>query len=173
MTASLSLRLSRSLPRSPPGDSRAFLSKRVYLCYHMGMDMFHPNTSEVTGARAKPFHEVVAQVEQGYPFNSFLDLSERLGVAQSLLASVLNISGSTLQRRRDGVFDVTESGRIYQLEKLVSLAETTIGDKEDARRWLTTLNPNLGATPLELARTAPGLEAVMRYLEQVQAGVYL
>lgn len=117
--------------------------------------------------------DTLTQVEQGYPFNSFLDLSERLGVAQSLLASVLNISSSTLQRRRGGVFDVAESGRIYQLEKLVSLAETTIGDKEDARRWLTALNLNLGATPLELARTAPGLEAVTRYLEQVQTGVYL
>ena len=137
------------------------------------MDVFRPNTPEAATPRAKPFHEAVSQVEQGYPFDAFLALSERLGVVQSLLASVLNISSSTLQRRRGGVFDVAESGRIYQLEKLVDLAEASIGNKEDARRWLTTLNPNLGAPPLELARTAPGIEAVTRYLEQIQAGVYL
>ncbi len=137
------------------------------------MDVFRPNTPEAATPRAKPFREIVSQVEQGYPFDAFLDLSERLGVAQSLLALVLNISSSTLQRRRGGAFDVAESGRIYQLEKLVDLAEATIGDEGDARRWLTTLNPNLGAPPLELARTAPGIEAVTRYLEQIQAGVYL
>ncbi|CAN5759620.1 DUF2384 domain-containing protein [soil metagenome] len=137
------------------------------------MDTFRPNAADVVTSRAEPFSEIVARVERGYPFGSFLDLSERLGVAQSLLASVLSISSSTLQRRRGGVFDVAESGRIYQLEKLVSLAEATIGDKADARRWLTTPNPNLGDIPLELARTAPGIEAVTRYLEQVQAGVYL
>ena len=137
------------------------------------MDVFRPNTPEAAGSRAKLFREMIAQVEQGYPFEAFLNLSERLGVAQGLLASVLNISSSTLQRRRGGAFDVAESGRMYQLEKLVDLAEATIGDEEDARRWLTTRNPNLGETPLELTRTAPGIEAVTRYLEQIQAGVYL
>ena len=143
------------------------------MCYHLDMDIFRPNTPEAATPLAKTFRETVSQVEQGYPFDAFLALSERLGVAQGLLASALNISSSTLQRRRGGVFDVAESGRIYQLEKLVDLAEATIGDEEDARCWLTTLNPNLGATPLELVRTAPGIEAVTRYLEQVQAGVYL
>ena len=137
------------------------------------MDVFRPKLVEVTTARAGSFRETIAQVEQGYPFDAFSDLSERLGVAQSLLASVLGVSSSTLQRRRGGRFDVAESGRIYQLEKLVVLAEAAVGDGKDARRWLTTPNPNLGATPLELARTAPGIEAVTRYLEQVQAGVYL
>ena len=160
-------------PLVTPLNFLTVLPKRAHSCYHLGMDVFRPKTPEVTTARVKPFRETIAQVEQGYPFSAFLDLSERLGVAQSLLASVLNISSSTLQRRRGGVFDVAESGRIYQLEKLIDLAETTIGDEEDARRWLTTRNPNLGETPLELTRTAPGIEAVTHYLEQVQAGVYL
>ncbi len=139
----------------------------------MGMDAFRPTYHPKTAPQAHPLDDVITRVEQGYAFAAFADLAVRLGISQASLAEVLSISSSTLQRRREGAFSPSESGRIYQFETLVTLAEKAIGDPEDARRWLTTPNPNLGAIPLELARTAPGLEAVRRYLEQISDGVYL
>ena len=139
----------------------------------MSMEAFYPDYYQSVSRSAKPLSDDITRVEGGYPFAVFDTLAERLGVSQARLAAVLNISSSTLQRRRNGTFSVAESGRIYQLEALVALAEKTVGDRGDAVRWLTTHNPNLGATPLDLTRTAPGLETVTRYLEQVADGVYL
>ena len=144
----------------------------AFPCYHMGMEAFYPDYQPISRS-AEPLSDDITRVEGGYPFAVFDALAERLRVSQARLAAVLNISSSTLQRRRNGSFSVAESGRLYQLEALVTLAEKTVGDQGDAIRWLTTPNPNLGVTPLELTRTAPGLEAVTRYLEQVADGVYL
>ena len=137
------------------------------------MEAFHPEHQQPTLSSGDKLSDVIARVKEGYPFASFVSLAERLGVAQTYLANVLAISSSTLQRRRGGNFNISESGRIYQLEQLVGLAEKTVGDQKDARRWLSTPNATLGAVPLDLARTAPGLEAVKRYLEQIADGVYL
>lgn len=139
----------------------------------MGMDTFRPNHHQPTVSNSAPLDGVIAKVERGYDFASFVTLAKRLDIAQAQLADVLGISASTLQRRRDGVFNVAESGRIYQLEGLATLVEQVIGDAHDARRWLSTPNPDLGTAPLDLARTAPGLEAVKRHLEQIADGVYL
>lgn len=137
------------------------------------MKAFRPDYQQPTRPSGDKLSDVITRVKEGYPFTSFVDLAERLGVAQNHLADVLAISSSTLQRRRGSNFNVAESSRIYQLEQLVELAEKTVGDQEDARRWLSTPNPNLGAVPLDLTRTAPGLEAVRRYLEQIADGIYL
>jgi putative toxin-antitoxin system antitoxin component (TIGR02293 family) len=139
----------------------------------MGVEAFHPDYQYPANQSGDGLFDVIARVVEGYPFASFVTLAERLGVAQSYLAKVLSISSSTLQRRRSSSFNAAESGRIYQLEQLVALAEKTVGDRKDALRWLSNPNPNLGAVPLDLARTAPGLEAVKRYLEQIADGVYL
>ena len=139
----------------------------------MGMEAFYPAYKKPTHKPEESLSHAIRQVERGYPFASFTKLAERLEIPRARLAELLSISSSTLQRRRDAHFSVAESGRIYQLETLLMLTERTVGDTEDARAWLTRANPNLGAVPLELARTAPGLEAVTRYLEQIADGVYL
>ncbi|MBS3965898.1 MAG: DUF2384 domain-containing protein [Truepera sp.] len=127
--------------------------------------------------RAEPsgrsLFDEISQIEAGYPFEAFELLSETLGVTQQQLASVLGISRSTLSRRRGGRLNPLESNRLYQIRELLGAAERSIGDPDDARRWLRTPNAQLGRVPLELAATTPGLEAVKRYFEQIADGVYL
>jgi len=139
----------------------------------MGMDIFRPDYKSIPSRVEQATPKRIADVEAGYPFKTFTALSTNLDVSQTLLADALNINSTTLQRRRGKRFTLVESNRIYQFERLLELAEETIGDKEDARRWLTSNNATLGDVPLSLARTAPGLEAVRRYLEQIRHGVYL
>ena len=144
-----------------------------FVCYHTGMDIFRPDLQPSTPQSGSSLHDAIKRVETGYPFDTFTQLAETLELPQSTLAALLDISNGTLQRRRGGRFNTAESGRLYQLEQLIRLSEYAIGNAEDAHRWLRTPNQHLGDTPLALARTTPGLEAVRRYLEQIADGVYL
>ena len=135
--------------------------------------LFYPDYQEADSLASQNLSDTITQIEQGYPFTTFTELAERLDISQAVLAEVLGISSSTLQRRRGASFSMTESDRIYRIAQLVDLTERTVGDREDARRWLTEPNGQLGAVPLNLAKTTPGLEAVARYLSQIADGVYL
>lgn len=138
-----------------------------------GMDTFIPEVHAVTGTSPTTLQQTIQQVSQGYPFAAFEALAKDLEVTQRDLAETLGISSSTLARRRGGRLSVAESSRVYEVRRLLESAEKTIGHPDDARRWLREPNPNLGAVPLDLARTAPGLEAVQRYLEGIAEGVLL
>lgn len=139
----------------------------------MGMDIFVPQVDTVQGnTRASP-PQLIDQVNAGYPFAAFETLAQDLGLTQRELADVLGLSGGTLARRRGQRLSPAESSRVYEVRRLLERAEQTIGHPEDARRWLKESNSNLGTSPLSLARTAPGLEAVECYLQQIAEGVVL
>ncbi len=137
------------------------------------METFHPDVEHPRVDGSSTLNDALAQVEAGYPFEVFVRLADQLGISQKTLAHTLHISPSTLGRRRGGTLSPAESSRVYEVTKLLNAAERAVGDPEDARLWLTRHNPNLGAVPIELARTAPGLEAVERYLAAIADGVYL
>lgn len=140
----------------------------------MVMDIFEP-TVELGADRpqASNLYSEIARIEEGYPFEQFEQLSQTLGITQKQLANILGISSSTLSRRRATQLSASESSRLYQVRQLLSLAERSIGDPGDARRWLTSPNVHLGSVPLELSSSAPGLETVERYLQQIGDGVYI
>ena len=138
-----------------------------------GMDVFIPQTSPAQPSAPAHLQSTIQQVSAGYPFTAFEGLAQDLGVTQRELAETLGISSSTLSRRRGGKLSAAESSRVYEIRRLLKHAEQSIGHPADARRWLREPNPNLGERPLTLARTAPGLEAVERYLTQIAEGVLL
>jgi putative toxin-antitoxin system antitoxin component (TIGR02293 family) len=137
------------------------------------MTEFLPLPVQSQHGHAASVSDAISQVEAGYPFSEFEALASDLGLTQQRLAEVLRISGSTLARRRSGSFNALESGRIYRFRRLLDEARLVIGNRADAQRWLTEPNANLGAVPIDLASTEPGLEALLRYLEQIDAGVLL
>ena len=139
------------------------------------MDAFIPDLDSASphSAQGSGLHETIDQVARGYPFTIFEALAQDLGLTQRELAAVLGISGGTLTRRRGGRLSTAESSRVYEVQRLLEQAEQTIGHPDDARRWLKEPNRTLGDAPLTLARTAPGLEAVQRYLGQIAEGVVL
>ncbi len=139
----------------------------------MGMNVFVPHVNAVSPKPQPSLPQLISQVEAGYPFAAFETLAQDLGLTQRELADVLGLSGGTLARRRGKRLSAAESSRVYEVRRLLEQAEQAIGHPEDARRWLREPNPNLGTSPLTLARTAPGLEAVERYLRQIAEGVVL
>lgn len=140
----------------------------------MGMNSFSPTSKPQTAsAQGSSLYGEIARIEEGYPFRRFEQLAQTLEITQKQLAETLDISSSTLSRRRATRLSASESSRLYQIQQLLDSAERCIGDLHDARRWLRQPNPYLGSVPLELASTAPGLETVARYLQQISDGVYV
>ena len=139
----------------------------------MGMDVFVPQVNAVRSESRPSLPQLIDQVNAGYPFVVFETLAQDLDLTQRELADVLGLSGGTLARRRGNRLSPAESSRVYEVRRLLEQAEQVVGHPGDTRRWLKESNPNLGASPLALARTAPGLEAVERYLMQIAEGVVL
>lgn len=116
----------------------------------------------------------IEHLREGLEFAAFAGLAERLELPQSELAKIVSISDSTLlRRRREGRLNKTESNRLYRLQRVVDLAEDTLG-AERVVRWFNRHAPSLGGVkPLELADTEAGLEAIQTLLLQIEYGVYV
>lgn len=117
--------------------------------------------------------ERIAQVEQGVSYSTFPTLAKRLGVSEEQLRRVLGFSSATLHRRKvAGRFNLDESNKLYWLESLLDMANYVLEDPQETRAFMTTGNLALnGTSPLDYARTAPGMEAVRRLLLQLDHGI--
>ena len=85
------------------------------------------------------------------------------------------VSEPTLRRARSGrTLSREPSERLYQMGRVLDRAARAFGgDEEMVRRFLSRPHPLLeGRTPFEMARSsAAGADAVIRLLEEAEAGV--
>ncbi|MFU8831137.1 MAG: antitoxin Xre/MbcA/ParS toxin-binding domain-containing protein [Wenzhouxiangella sp.] len=65
-----------------------------------------------------------------------------------------------------------QSDRAYRLARVGVHAENVFGDQAIAHAWLQSHNRALGATPLALLDTQPGIDQVEIILGRIEAGVY-
>lgn len=87
----------------------------------------------------------------------------------------LVVSERTLRRRRVKETALTEyeSDRLARVLRIVSRAETVLGDEAKAHRWLRRENRALdGSRPIDLLDTDAGAQLVERTLGRLQHGVY-
>jgi transcriptional regulator with XRE-family HTH domain len=98
-------------------------------------------------------------------------VSDRLGISQKELASVVGLSESTISRMRKGSFALERSSnKAFELAQLLVrlydlLDFIVVGDEAAARAWLTAENSTLQGRPVELIQRAQGLVNVISYLE--------
>lgn len=116
----------------------------------------------------------IEHLREGLEFAAFVTVSERLEINQSELAKIVGISDSTLlRRRREGRLNKTESNRLYRLQRVVDLAEDTLGAGRVVH-WFNRPAPSLGGVkPFEICDTEAGLEAIQTLLMQIEYGVYV
>lgn len=120
--------------------------------------------------------KLVSMVNEGLPFRMFTHLERCTGWTPRLLAVALDISVSTLDRRRKaGRFSARESDRLLRLARVTELAvELFEGDQDAAKNWLNTEQPALdGAKPLDYATTEVGAREVERVIQRLEHGVAL
>lgn len=117
---------------------------------------------------------LIEAIRNGLPAERFDALQNALDVPIALLTEVLNISTSTLsRRRRQGRFEQDESERLVRIGRLAAYAVEVLDGLENARKWLTEpLRAIGGEIPLRYASVEPGAREVERVLGRLEHGVY-
>jgi transcriptional regulator with XRE-family HTH domain len=96
--------------------------------------------------------------------------SDKLGISQKVLASVIGLSESTISRMRRGSFALErDKGKGFELAQLLlqlydSLDPMVHGDAMAAKAWLVAENSALRGRPVDLIQRAQGLADVVNYL---------
>ena len=105
-----------------------------------------------------------------------LRAASQLGLTNKLLATVIGVSEATVSRMRSGEYKLQRGQKSFELAVLFvrlyrSLDAIVGGDDAVAGSWLRNCNTVLGAQPIALIQTVPGLMHVMQYLDARRAVV--
>jgi len=105
-----------------------------------------------------------------------LRAASQLGLTNKLLATVIGVSEATVSRMRSGEYTLQRGQKSFELAVLFlrlyrSLDAIVGGDSTVADFWLRNRNTVLGAEPIALIQTVPGLVNVIQYLDARRAVV--
>ena len=105
-----------------------------------------------------------------------LRAASQLGLTNKLLATVIGVSEATVSRMRSGEYKLQRRQKSFELAVLFvrlyrSLDAIVGADDTVAGSWLRNCNTVLGAQPIALIQTVPGLMHVMQYLDARRAVV--
>ncbi|OLB31477.1 MAG: hypothetical protein AUH13_08120 [Acidobacteria bacterium 13_2_20CM_58_27] len=111
-------------------------------------------------------------IRQGFPPAAVEVLMRASGLTLKELATALDLSTRSLQRRRrSGRLARYESDRLYRLARIVALADEFLGDHERAIRWLKRPNGALGGiAPVAALDTELGARQVENILGRIAYG---
>src|SRR5436853_1700613 len=111
-------------------------------------------------------------IREGFPPAVVGELMRASGLTLKELASALDLSPRSLQRRRrTGRLARYESDRLYRLARIVALAGEFLGDHERAIRWLKHPNRALGGiAPVTAIDTELGARQVENVLGRIAYG---
>lgn len=111
-------------------------------------------------------------IREGFPTAVVEELMRASGLTLKELASALDLSPRSLQRRRrSGRLARYESDRLYRLARIVALADEFLGDHGKAVRWLKRPNRALGGiAPVVALDTELGARQVENILGRIAYG---
>ena len=100
--------------------------------------------------------------------------AERLDLSNRVVSAVLGLSEATVSRMGSGTYQLDAGSKPFELAVLFlrlfrSLDGITGGDTAVARAWLRNPNTALGAKPITLIESVPGLVNVVAYLDARRA----
>lgn len=116
--------------------------------------------------------DMSAAIRDGFPHSAVEGLLESSGLSLQEIASALDLSLRSLQRRKsEGRLAGYESDRLYRLARLVALADYFLGDHQLAIAWLKRPNYVLGGVaPLSIVDTELGARQVENVLGRIGYG---
>ena len=116
--------------------------------------------------------ELREAIRDGFPPAVVEELMRASGLTLKELASALDLSPRSLQRRRrSGRLARYESDRLYRLARIVAIANEYLGDHERAMRWLKHPNRALGGlAPVAAIDTELGARQVESILGRIAYG---
>lgn len=99
-----------------------------------------------------------------------------LGLKNYMLARILGFSASSASRLKKGEYFLTQGTKPFELGQLLvrlfrSLDSISGGDDQTSRSWLISENLALGAKPIDLIQTIPGLTNTVAYVDTRRARI--
>jgi Protein of unknown function (DUF2384) len=99
-----------------------------------------------------------------------LKAAEQLKLTNKVLANIIGVSEATVSRMRAGRYALRRGQKPFELAILfgrfhLSLDAIVGGDQTAASAWLKSRNTALGAEPVGLIQTVPGLMDAIHYLD--------
>lgn len=124
--------------------------------------------------KAQTTDQMISQLKEGLPTDSFDRLREQLNVSDNTLANIVQIPKRTLDRRRaTGRLKTDESERVLRLARVFDMAVDVLGNPKKAEGWLKKPARGLGGKiPLEYADTELGAHEVIALLGRIDHGVF-
>ena len=103
-----------------------------------------------------------------------LRAAAHLGLSNKVLGKIIGVSEATVSRMGSATYTLTPGDKPFELAMLFvrlyrALDAIVAGDDAAAAKWLRSENLALGATPLTLVQTVPGLVHVLAYLDARRA----
>jgi putative toxin-antitoxin system antitoxin component (TIGR02293 family) len=126
----------------------------------------------VLGRALSSEREMRDAIKEGFPPRVVEQLMRASGLTLKELATALDLSPRSLQRRRrTGRLARYESDRLYRLARIVALANEFLGDHERAVHWLKRPNRALGGiSPVAALDTELGARQVENILGRLAYG---
>jgi putative toxin-antitoxin system antitoxin component (TIGR02293 family) len=126
----------------------------------------------VFGRSFRTASDIQAAIREGFPQTVVVEVMHAAGLTLKELASSLDLSPRSLQRRRrEGRLARHESDRLYRLARIIALAKRYLGDDESSTRWLRRPIRALGGSiPLQWIDTEPGARLVENVLGRIAYG---
>jgi len=126
----------------------------------------------VLGRNLASQRDLCNAIRAGFPAAVVEAVMRASGLTLKELADALDLSPRSLQRRRrSGRLARFESDRLYRLARIVALAEQSLGDHQNAARWLKSSNRALGGiAPISAMDTELGARQVENVLGRIAYG---
>lgn len=131
--------------------------------------------AKLIGIKASDRLDLSDKIQAGFPFRSFVILTESMEVTNKELAELVQISTRTLNRRqKEGKLKADESDRLLRVARIFTQAVNLFeGEREAAQQWLSKENRALkGVTPLEASKTEEGAREVENLIVRLEHGVF-
>lgn len=128
------------------------------------------------GISGKKLNRSIAAIREGLPLSALDEMAGLLNVDRIELASLLDTSLRTLQRKaeNDERLGPAASDRLARIKRIHDLATHVLGESQKASRWLTSQSRALGGeAPLRMLDTDIGTQHVQQELRQIEFGMPL
>jgi putative toxin-antitoxin system antitoxin component (TIGR02293 family) len=124
------------------------------------------------GCRVSSDRDLREAIREGFRPAVLEELMRTSGLTLKELASALDLSSRSLQRRRaSGRLTCYESDRLYRLARIIAIANDFLGDRQRALQWLKRPNRALGGiAPVADIDTEVGARQVENILGRIAYG---
>lgn len=129
--------------------------------------------TEIIGHEIKNEMDLYEIARNGLPKKALVHLMKRLGFTVKFMASMINITERTIQRKSDiELLDKITSEQVLQIADIYSRGTQVFGSADDFSTWVNIENKALSnKKPIELLSSRYGAQMILDELGRIEYGI--